>query len=168
MASFRDYQPVEFDDFFTQENTFKQIAPFIPKNKKIYMPFYSPYSKCNELLGKYIDNEIIYEDKDFFSYKITEGVVCDNPPFSLKQKILKKLLEDDTPFMLILPISTLSYKYFRMFNNSNIQILLFNGRPKYCKCNKEGVIDNGKSSPAFDSIVICYKIGLQKDLMFME
>ena len=30
------------------------------------MPFYSPYSKCNEYLGKYIDNEIVYEDKDFF------------------------------------------------------------------------------------------------------
>tara|TARA_R110000772_G_scaffold177208_4_gene288825 strand:- start:708 stop:1214 length:507 start_codon:yes stop_codon:yes gene_type:complete len=168
MATFRDYQPVKFDDFFTQENTFKQISKFIPKDKKIYMPFYSPYSKCNELLGKYIDNEIVYEDKDFFSYNITDGIIVDNPPFSIKQSILKKLYEDDTPFMLILPISSICYKYFRMFNDGDIQMLIFNGRPKYNKCNTEGVIDNGKSSPAFDSAVFCYKIGLKKDLIFMD
>jgi hypothetical protein len=168
MATFRDYQPVKFDDFFTQENTFKQISKFIPKDKKIYMPFYSPYSKCNELLGKYIDNEIVYEDKDFFSYNITDGIIVDNPPFSIKQSILKKLYEDDTPFMLILPISSICYKYFRMFNEGDIQMLIFNGRPKYNKCNIDGVIDAGKSSPAFDSAVFCYKIGLKKDLIFMD
>ncbi len=116
MATFKDYQPKTHDDFFTQEDTFKQISKYVPKDKKIYMPFYSPYSRCNILLGKHIDNEIVYEDKDFFSYKITDGIICDNPPFSIKQKILKKLFEDDTPFMLILPNSSLYYKYFRIIN----------------------------------------------------
>ena len=92
MATFKDYQPIKFDDFFTQENTFKQMSKFIPKDKKIYMPFYSPHSNCNELLGKYIDNEIIYEDKDFFSYKITDGIICDNPPFSIKKKNIRKII----------------------------------------------------------------------------
>tara|TARA_Y100000004_G_C8806602_1_gene365768 strand:+ start:61 stop:567 length:507 start_codon:yes stop_codon:yes gene_type:complete len=166
MATYRDYQPSIHDDFFTKEETFKQIAPFIPKDKKVYMPFYSPYSKCNEYLGKYIDNEIVYEDKDFFSYKITDGIICDNPPFSIKQKILKKLFEDDTPFMLILPISSICYKYFRLYQNTDLQIIIFNGRPKYNKCNSDGVIYDGKSSPAFDSVVFCYKIGLEKDIIF--
>tara|TARA_Y100001973_G_C5160574_1_gene313286 strand:+ start:870 stop:1376 length:507 start_codon:yes stop_codon:yes gene_type:complete len=168
MATYRDYNISKFDDFFTQESTFKQIAPFIPKNKKIYMPFYSKYSKCNELLSKHIDNEIIYEDKDFFSYKITDGIVCDNAPFSLKKEILNKLFNDDTPFMLVLPISTLAYKYFRIFNNSNIQILLFNGRQKFNKCDSNGNVNNGKVSPAFDTVVVCYKIGLEKDLIFLN
>ena len=56
MATYKDYQPTTHDDFFTQEETFKQIAPFVPKEKKIYMPFYSPYSKCNELLGKHTNS----------------------------------------------------------------------------------------------------------------
>jgi hypothetical protein len=166
MASYKDYQPHIHDDFFTKEQTFKQIAPFIPKDKKVYMPFYSPYSNCNELLGKHINNEIIYEDKDFFSYKITDGLICDNPPFSIKQKILKKLFEDDTPFMLILPVSTLCYKYLRIFDNTNLQLIILNGRPTYTKCNNKGELDNSKSSPAFDSCVFCYKIGLEKDINF--
>lgn len=168
MATFKDYQPKTHDDFFTQEDTFKQISKYIPKDKKIYMPFYSPYSRCNILLGKYIDNEIVYEDKDFFSYKITDGIICDNPPFSIKQKILKKLFEDDTPFMLILPISSICYKYFRIYNKTNLQMIILNGRPKYNKCNTEGEIDNGKASPSFDSCVFCYKIGLENDITFVD
>ena len=168
MASYQDYQPSEFDDFFTREDTWKQITSFVPKNKKIYMPFYSPYSKCNELLGKYIDNEIIYEDKDFFTYKITDGVVCDNPPFSLKKKILLKLYEDDTPFMLILPVSTLCYKYFRCFaDNTDIQIIMFNGRQGFIKCDKDGSVEDTKHNRcAFDCVVVCYKIGLEKTINF--
>jgi len=168
MATFRDYQPVKFDDFFTQENTFKQISKYVPKDKKIYMPFYSPYSKCNELLGKYINNEIVYQDRDFFSYKITDGIIVDNPPFSIKQKILKKLFEDDTPFMLILPISSICYKYFRLYKDSNLQMIIFHGRPKYNKCDKDGKVDDGKTAPAFDSAVFCYKIGLEKDIIFTD
>ena len=167
MATYRDYQPNEFDDFFTREDTWKQLSSFVPKDKKIYMPFYSPYSKCNELLGEYIDNEIVYEDKDFFTYKINDGIICDNPPFSIKQKILKKLFEDDTPFMLILPVSTLCYKYMRCFNNGKLQLIMFNSRPSFIKCDNEGNLKDEKRSPAFDSCVFCYKIDLENDINFV-
>lgn len=168
MATYKDYKISVYDDFFTKEETFKQLSNYIPKGKKIYMPFYSPYSNCNELLGKYIDNEIIYEDKDFFDYKITDGIVCDNPPFSSKQKILKKLYEDDVAFMLILPISTLAYKYFRMFNKEQIQICLFNGRQNFNKCDDKGVINKSKNQSAFDTCVICYKMNLPSDIIFLD
>ena len=166
MATYRDYQPNKYDDFFTQEELWKDISKYIPKNKKIYMPFFSPYSNCNELLSKYIDNEIVYQDKDFFSYKINDGIVCDNPPFSIKKQILNKLHEDDTPFMLILPISSICYNYFKKCKE-NLQILIPRKRPKYNKCDKEGNIYNSNSSPAFDSAIFCYKIGLTQDINFI-
>ena len=167
MATFSHYQPKVYDEFFTKENTFKQLAPFIPKNKKIYMPFYSKYSKCNELLGKYIDNKIIYEDKDFFTYKITDGIICDNPPFAIKKKILNKLFEEDVPFMLILPINTIAYKYFRSYKNK-IQLLIFNGRPSYSKCEPDGNVNHNLPPSTFDSAVFCYKINLEKDIIFLD
>jgi len=168
MATYNDYQASKHDDYHTKEVIFKSISPYIPKDKKIYMPFYSPYSPCNEYLGKYINNEIIYEDKDFFSYSITDGIVVDNPPYSIKREILKKLFDDDVPFMLILPISSICYKYFRLFIDSNLQMLIFNGRPKYIKCTKEGIKDEGKRFPAFDSVVYCFNIGLPKDIIFLD
>ena len=69
MAVYNDFKPKKYDDYFTKETEWEQIAPHIPKNKIVSMPFYSPYSKCNVLLGKYINNRIIYRNEDFFKNK---------------------------------------------------------------------------------------------------
>ena len=169
MATYKDYKISVYDDFFTKEDTWKAIASFVPEDKKIYMPFYSPYSNCNILLGKHIKNEIIYEDRDFFSYTITDGIVCDNPPFSKKKLILEKLLVDNVPFMLILPVSTMCYKYFNKFKNSKIQLIIFNGRQGFNKCNPEtGIVkDDVKSNPAFDCVVVCNNMELTNDINFI-
>lgn len=168
MATFKDYQTKKNDDFFTKDNEWKTISRLIPKDKKIYMPFYSPYSKCNELLGQYISNEIVYEDKDFFTYKITDGIVVDNPPFSNKKDILKKLVDDDVPFMLLLPVSSMCYKYFReVFNNTNIQFVIMDKRPNFIKCNSNGDLTENNKSAAFDCIWFCYKMNLDHDITFL-
>ena len=175
MASYRDYQPHKYDDFFTTEKSWIQISKIINKyidpKLTISMPFYSPYSKCNELLGKYIKNKIIYQDEDFFNFDRGD-IVIDNPPFSNKSDILKKLYERNKPFMLILPITSICYKYFRnIFKNDidKITILIFNGRPLYNRCNpKTGELKGALRSPAFDSIVLCYKIQLPNNIMFLE
>ena len=174
MATFKDYQPIKHDDFFTTENTWIQISKIINKyidpKLTISMPFYSPYSKCNELLGKYIKNKIIYKDEDFF--KNDRGnIICDNPPFHNKKDILIELYNRDKPFMLILPVSSMCYNYFRIFkdNQKELSFLLFNKRQGFIKCNpKTGELDNTKTNPAFDCIVFCYKIKLPNNIMFLE
>lgn len=169
MATYMEYKINKYDDFFTKEETWKAIASYIPKDKKIYMPFYSPYSNCNELLSKYIKNEIVYENRNFFDYTINDGIVIDNPPFSCKKEILEKLLNDNVPFMLILPVSTICYKYFQKFKDSNIQLLIFNGRQRFSKCNPDSgeINENNKSNPAFDCIVVCNNINLENSINFL-
>ena len=169
MATYKEYKISKYDDFFTREETWKSIASYIPEDKKVYMPFYSPYSNCNELLGKDIKNETVYEDRDFFTYTITDGIVVDNPPFSTKKQILEKLLNDSVPFMLILPVSTICYKYFQKFKDSNIQLLIFNGRQGFSKCNPDSgeINDNNKSNPAFDCVVVCNNMKLTNDINFI-
>jgi len=165
MATY-NYHNSKCDDHFTKETEWEQIAPHIPKNKIVSMPFYSPYSKCNELLGKYIDNKIIYRNEDFF--KNDRGqLVCDNPPFSLKKEIIKKLVERNKPFMLIVPISTIAYNYTKILKDY-LQLLIFKKRPRYIKCDaKTGKLKDDNKSPAFDSCVICWKMNLKKDIIFL-
>lgn len=169
MATYKNYQPIKNDDFFTREKDWRAISKLIPKDKKIYMPFYSPYSKCNELLGKYISNEIVYQDKDFFTYKITDGIVVDNPPFSAKKDVLKKLVDDDVPFMLILPIASMCYKYFRnTFNNKKgLQYVITEDRAGFIKCDSNGVLTDSKTAASFDCIWFCYKMNLENDITFL-
>ena len=167
MTTYKDYQPNTHDDFFTESNLWKEISPYIPKNKVISMPFYSPYSKCNELLGKYVDNKIIYQEEDFFDNDRGD-IVVDNPPFSIKKSILLELYNRKKPFMLILPIASICYKYFRVFKEEDIQILIPEERPKYTYCNpKTGLIRHSNKAPPFDTCVFCWKIGLPKSVNFL-
>jgi len=132
------------------------------------MLFFSLYSKCYEGLGELIENEIIYQDEDFFEND-RGSIVCDNPPFSIKGIIIRKLVERNKPFMLILPVSSMCYKYFReTMNDGNIQMLIFKGRPSFIKCSVTGELREDKKSPAFDSCVFCWKMNLPKDIIFLE
>ena len=70
--------------------------------------------------------------------------------------------------MLIVPISTLAYKYFRMFNKEQIQRCLFNGRQNFNKCDDKGVINKSKNQSAFDTCVICYKMNLPSDIICLD
>lgn len=170
MATYKDYQPTNNDDFFTTESTWQQISKIVPKGKVVSMPFYSPYSTPDKKLGKFVENEIIYQDEDFFEHDRGD-IVIDNPPFSIKGKIIKKLVERDKPFGLILPVSSMCYKYMReTMNNSGkrFQICIFKGRPTYIKCSPEGELRDDKKSPAFDSIVFCWGLDLEQDITFLE
>ena len=167
MATYSEYKLTKNDDFFTREEEWEQIAPYIPTNKIISMPFYSPYSQCNKLLGKYIDNKIIYQDEDFF--KNDRGdIVVDNPPFSKKKQIIEELYKRDKPFMLIVPVSTISYNYTKILKD-HLQLMIFKRRPRYIKCDvNTGKVKQDKKSPAFDSCVICWKMNLDSDIIFLD
>ena len=166
MATYSDYKISNHDDFFTREEEWIQISKFIPHKKVISMPFYSPYSKCNKLLEKYIDNKIIYRNEDFFEYDRGD-IVVDNPPFSKKKEIINKLVERNKPFMLIVPISTIAYNYTKKLKE-HLQLLIFKKRPRFIKCDaKTGKLKDDNKSPAFDSCVICWKMNLKKDINFL-
>jgi hypothetical protein len=167
MATYSDWKPSKHDDYFTRESTWKQIAPYIPQGKVISMPFYSPYSKCNELLSKFVDNEIIYMDEDFF--KNDRGdIVVDNVPFSKKKEIIKELVKRDKPFMIIVPISTICYNYSRILKE-HVQLLIFEKRQSYIRCDiKTGELKDSSRHPAFDSVVICWKMNLPNDINYLS
>ena len=166
MATYSDYKISNHDDFFTREEEWIQISKFIPHKKVISMPFYSPYSKCNKLLEKYIDNKIIYRNEDFFEYDRGD-IVVDNPPFSKKKEIINKLVERNKPFMLIVPISTIAYNYTKKLKE-HLQLLIFKKRPRFIKCDaKTGKLKDDNKSPAFDSCVICWKMNLKNDIIFL-
>lgn len=74
----------------------------------------------------------IDEGQDFFTYEPEDyDVIISNPPFSLKDKVLKRLYELDKPFAILLPLNSLQgksrYKYFKQ----GIQLLSFDQRVGY-------------------------------------
>ena len=139
------------DDWETPLYAWKQIEEYIPVDKEIWCPF---YYNGNHTLKEL--RTIIHNDENFF--KTDRGdIVVDNPPFSIKKQVIKRLLDLDKPFILLLPVSTICYKYFP--KNEHIQLII---PPKRINFRTDG-----NSSATFDTIYICYKINLKKDIIFL-
>tara|TARA_R110001632_G_scaffold1216_1_gene5013 strand:+ start:882 stop:1352 length:471 start_codon:yes stop_codon:yes gene_type:complete len=147
------------DNYNTNKEDWERIKQYIPTDKKIWSPFY-----CDGKQKEYFADmgfNIIHEDEDFFDNNKGD-IIIDNPPFSKKKEILKRLKEIDKPFILICPSMLLSYKYFQE-DFKSIQILV-----PYKRINFKHLDSNKRNySPPFASFYFCYKMNLPKDLTFI-
>lgn len=149
------------DNYITNAEDWLRIKDYIPKDKKIWAPFY-----CDGKQKEYFEEmgyNIIHEDRDFFSYTPDYDIIVDNPPFSKKKEILKRLKQLDKPFILIAPSMLLSYKYFQE-DYKDIQVIVPYKRINFKHLNS----DKKNYSPPFASFFFCYKMDLPKDLIFLD
>jgi len=150
----------ESDNYITNKIEWERIKEYIPTDKKIWSPFY-----CDGKQKEYFKDmgfDIIHEDEDFF--KNNKGdIIIDNPPFSKKKEIFKRLKEIDKPFILIIPSVMLCYKYFQEYFSDNLQIIIPKTRIKFKHINST----NKNYTPPYASFFFCYKMNLEKDLIFI-
>tara|TARA_R100000995_G_C3433136_1_gene99505 strand:+ start:156 stop:635 length:480 start_codon:yes stop_codon:yes gene_type:complete len=150
------------DNYITNKEDWIRIEKFIPKDKKIWAPFYCD-GKQKEYF-KEMGYDIIHEDKDFFSYTPDYDIIVDNPPFSKKKEILTRIKELDKPFILIIPSVMLCYKYFQKYFKDDLQIIISLNRIKFRHIDS----DNKNYTPPYASFYFCYKMNLEKDLIFID
>ena len=131
----------------------------IPKDKKIWSPFY-----CDGSQKKYFKDigfDIIHEDEDFFENNKGD-LVIDNPPFSIKKEVLMRLKELDKPFIIILPQPAINTTAIRELFRDELQIIIPRKRIQFVKNGNE--LQNKCN---FDCFYYCYKIGLDSDLVWL-
>jgi len=136
------------DNYNTPLNAWMDILQFIDnKNEKIWCPFYNDGS-CKTLLNSIDYNNVIHENKDFFTYDIANCIIIDNPPYSMKEKIIHKLFENKKEFCLLLPLDTIERKYFKKYSD-NFQLIIPNIRYKFKSEN---------SNPPFKTCWFCWNM----------
>ncbi len=165
MAGFHTKTFIKHDDYMTPKYAWENIIEYIPKNKVIWEAFYGD-GKSGEFL-KELGLDVIHEPIDFFKENKGE-IIISNPPFSLSKKIMERLLILDKPFILILPASKICTSYFRLWKNKGIQIIIPKKRIHFTKLVNLEVPSNFKSSCNFDCFYYCYKINLNKDIIWLE
>ena len=89
--------------------------------------------------------------------------IISNPPFSIKDDILKRLWELDKPYAILLPIPSLQGQK-RFPYMKDCQALIFDKRINYFKDLKTKEIQKGVS---FGSFYLCRDF-LPQDLIFEE
>ena len=105
----------------------------------------------------------IKNNQNFFDYEPDEEYefIVSNPPFSIKDDILKRLSELNKPFAMLLPLPTLQgQKRFEYLQDC--QAIIFDKRINYYKNKETKEIQKGV---AFASIYICKDI-LPKGILF--
>ena len=137
------------DNYNTPKKGWCDIMQFIPnKEQKIWCPFYND-GTCKNILEEMGYTNIIHSNKDFFTYHEPNSICLDNPPYSIKEKIIDKLYETKIPFALLLPMDTLERKYMKKFLN-NLQVVIPAIRYEY--------VEGSKKNPPFKSVWICWNM----------
>ena len=153
------------DELYTPEEAVKVILPYIPDNVRvIWEPTAITGSKIVSVLeeaGYKVVKSHIKEGKDFFTYEPEEyDMIITNPPYSIKDKFLKRAFQLEKPFMFLLPITTLEGKVRgKMFNENKIQVIIPNKRFNFIK---------EKKGAWFQTSWFCSKVNLKEDIMFLS
>ncbi len=108
----------------------------------------------------------INEGRDFFKYEPEHyDIIISNPPYSLRNDILKRLFELGKPFAMLMNTNGLFDSKVRwwLFKNNNFTLMYLSGRVNYMK--EYGLVE--KSSPPFQSAYICSRIS-DKQILFEE
>jgi len=149
----------------TPDYAWEDIKQFIPK-VKIWEAFYGDGESGIKLQAMGFD--VIHEERDFYDEPPEYECIVSNPPFSDTKKIMKRLAELDKPFILIMPSSKINTSYFREnFMDKGIQIIIPRKRIHFKKL-VDGIPDESKNACNFDCFYYCYKIGLSRDIVWLE
>lgn len=158
-------QNIKNDELYTPKYAIKPLLKYLPKNIKIWEC--TDYGNSNitkvlkengyEVITTHKNNLDFLNDKSDFDF----DMIITNPPYSLKDKFIKKCYEYNKPFALLLPITSLEgIERGKMFRENGLELLVFDRR-----CNF--IYDNAKKSNWFNTSWFCYNI-LPKQLIFEE
>lgn len=159
------------DEVYTPVYAVKPILKYITKKNypaTVWCPFNTEESEFVKLIraeGHKVINSHIDEGKNFFFWEPEEeyDYIISNPPFSIKDDVLKRLYELNKPYAMLLPIPSLQgqkrFPYIKDY-----QALIFDKRINYFKDLVTKEIQKGVS---FGSFYLCRDF-LPQDLIFEE
>ena len=177
MANFKD-NPIYkvHNDYYTPKSAWSAIQHLIPKDLVVYEAFMlnsnGQSKKFLQELGYNVvgDTTINYLTDDL--PKESYDLIVSNPPFekiifsrrhtNLKYMCIKKLFDNDKPFVILLNATNIFSKWFKELSNGkeeHINFIIPSNIIKYDKYAAGGMtkMKNGKS-PSFKSIYITYKV----------
>ena len=99
------------DNYETPSNAMELLLQFLPRDKILWDPFF-----CKGTVGDVFTRlgfTAIHVDRDFFTYEpCLYEIIVTNPPYSIKNEVLSRLLLIGRPFAVLMPITTIGTSYF--------------------------------------------------------
>jgi len=159
MGNFTDIE--DKDNYSTDKIGWEIIKEYIPIDKKIWSPFYCDGKQ--KIIFKELGFDILHQDIDFFSYIPDYDIIIDNPPFSIFKEVCFKLKELDKPFIIIGFSKVILLKWFQKLFKDHLQVIIPFKRPTFTHLTNPRI----GYTPPFGVQYYCYKMNLEKDLIFI-
>lgn len=106
----------ESDEYITPESAWDDVLPLIARDKVIWDPFFCDGGSDSYFRERgHLTTAALSCQSDFFTVQPPENwdVILTNPPFSLKRRVLQRVVELGKPSIVLLPLSAVSTRYFR-------------------------------------------------------
>lgn len=107
----QNVKPTKYDDLYTKEEAIKYLVDNlrIPEDSLIWecCSGEGNISRYLKERGFRVIETDIKKGEDFFLVNKEADIIITNPPYSLKDKILKRCFDLEKPFALLLPLTTL-------------------------------------------------------------
>jgi hypothetical protein len=158
---------VENDNYFTSKEAWIDVLPYLDRDKVYLEPFWGDGSNIENL--KELGLNCIGGNLDCFELlrNLHFDVIITNPAFSknILTEFLYNLSSLDKPFIIILPITKIFSKYFKLAFRQyrGIQIIIPKNRMGFNDPRRPGK----KSNPSFVCAYITYKLNLPSDIVFL-
>lgn len=127
-----------FDELFTPDYAIEPMLKYIPRDvQRIWCPCDTLDSRIVFMLGMQgydVECSHIQEGQDFLTYNAstTYDMIITNPPFSIKDKIIKRCYDLKKPFALLLPLTALEgQKRGEMWKRGGIGVVVLDNRVDY-------------------------------------
>ena len=167
MCDFQDCKSFNiYNDYYTPKSVWEKITHLVPKDKVIWEAcmLNATNSKSIEIWKELGYTCVGNTDWDILNCPVPEcDMIITNPPFEteIKKKILKRLIEIDKPFIIIMNATNTFSNYFHeIMDLDNIQIIIPKGKLHFIKDGKKEM-----KNPSFYSAFVAYKMNLSnKDL----
>ena len=170
MANLKDSPKFKVhDDYYTPKSAWEKINHLIPKDKVIWEAcmLNSHLSKSPEYL-KELGNKVIH-DTSWDVLKEDHGdIIITNPPFETKIKIaiLKRLVELDKPFIIIMnSMNTFANYFTEILDKRFIQIITHKGKINFDKMENNTLTKTKNCS--FYCVYVAYKMNLKTEQLFV-
>ncbi len=137
------YQFQKNDEYFTPSYAVYPIMKRLKAGATVWCPFDKKESEYVRLLSRHGFTVVyghIQTGQDFFKTAIPDcDYIVSNPPYSLKNEVIKRLYEIGKPFAMLVNFQGIfdSRERFRMFKENRVEMLWLSPRVNYLTGNRE-------------------------------
>lgn len=140
------------DEWYTPSDVVRTMLKVFPPKigDRILLPFDTAESEFTKIITAEYDKHAIWGIRDFLTKHYEFDYLITNPPYSIKDKIIKRCIDLGKPSVLLLPIDTLGgVQRHKLFHRTRIGVYIPTKRIKFTN----GAGDNSKT-PAYHNIVL--------------